>query len=105
MCNEHQRRYRELWAEQQQRLSEWHVRWELGLPRVPFHSSPEFCSFTCSATTRKGTPCKHKSLYSNGRCKLHGGLSTGPKTAAGKEQARVNGRKGGRPRKPKPMDC
>lgn len=45
---------------------------------------------TCGAKTRKGTPCKRRDLYSSGRCKLHGGLSTGPKTAEGK--ARV-GRK------------
>ena len=53
----------------------------------------------CGARTRSGSPCKLRSIYSNGRCKFHGGLSTGPKTDAGKEQARINGRKGGRPRK------
>lgn len=53
----------------------------------------------CGAKTRAGTPCKQKTVYGNGRCKFHGGLSTGPKTDAGKEQARINGRKGGRPRK------
>lgn len=55
----------------------------------------------CEAKTRAGTPCKLKAIYRNGRCKFHGGLSTGPKTEAGKEQARINGRRGGRPRKPK----
>lgn len=53
----------------------------------------------CGARTRAGTHCKLKSVYWNGRCKFHGGLSTGPKTDAGKEQARINGSKGGRPRK------
>ncbi|MHB1077364.1 HGGxSTG domain-containing protein [Thiobacillus sp.] len=57
---------------------------------------------TCGARTRAGTPCKQKAIYANGRCKFHGGLSTGPKTEAGKEQARINGRHGGRRRKPKP---
>ncbi|MDL2317076.1 hypothetical protein LJC59_08400, partial [Desulfovibrio sp. OttesenSCG-928-A18] len=33
---------------------------------------------TCGARTRKGTPCKLKDLYRSGRCKFHGGLSTGP---------------------------
>ncbi len=37
---------------------------------------PGFGTFTCGA----GTPCKLKSVYHAGRCKLHGGLSTGPKT-------------------------
>lgn len=56
----------------------------------------------CGAKTKAGTPCKLKSIYDNGRCKWHGGLSTGPKTEAGKEQSRINGRKGGRPKKQKP---
>lgn len=41
---------------------------------------------TCGAQTRKGAPCqappvwnKAKDEARNGRCKLHGGLSTGPK--------------------------
>lgn len=38
----------------------------------------------CEATTRAGTPCKRKDIYSNGRCKYHGGLSSGAKTAEGK---------------------
>ncbi|APW13298.1 hypothetical protein D4S68_18740 [Salmonella enterica] len=39
---------------------------------------------TCGATTRKGTPCKITALFASGRCKLHGGMSTGAKTAEGK---------------------
>ncbi|EPH0595625.1 HGGxSTG domain-containing protein [Klebsiella pneumoniae] len=39
---------------------------------------------TCGATTRKGTPCKMTALYASGRCKLHGGMSTGAKTPEGK---------------------
>lgn len=54
---------------------------------------------TCGAKTRAGTPCRQKTIYLNGRCKFHGGLATGPTTDAGKEQARINGRKGGRPRR------
>lgn len=59
----------------------------------------DLVGMTCGAVTRAGTPCKQKAIYSNGRCKFHGGLATGPTTEAGKEQCRVNGRKGGRPRK------
>lgn len=54
---------------------------------------------TCGAKTRAGTPCKQKAIYSNGRCKFHGGLATGPTTEAGKAHCRINGQKGGRPRK------
>ena len=34
-------------------------------------------------------PCKAKAL-ANGKCKLHGGLSTGPKTPEGKLKALMN---------------
>ncbi|MGB1428683.1 MAG: HGGxSTG domain-containing protein, partial [Cycloclasticus sp.] len=40
----------------------------------------------CGAKTKAtGQPCKIKAIYSNGRCKLHGGLSTGPRTVDGKK--------------------
>jgi len=45
---------------------------------------------TCGAKTRAGTPCKRRDVYPNGRCRLHGGLSTGPKSEAGKDAARRN---------------
>ena len=39
----------------------------------------------CGAYARTtGNPCKAKAL-SNGRCKNHGGLSTGPKTLEGRQ--------------------
>jgi hypothetical protein len=53
----------------------------------------------CGAKTRKGSPCQAPPVWSksqdkskNGRCKLHGGLSTGPKTDNGKEAIRVSNR-------------
>ncbi|HHY3047107.1 HGGxSTG domain-containing protein [Klebsiella michiganensis] len=42
----------------------------------------------CGATTRAGTPCKMTTIYNNGRCKLHGGKSTGAKTPEGKARQR-----------------
>ena len=52
---------------------------------------PDICKeMVCGATTRAGTPCRRKDIYANGRCKLHGGLSTGPKTAQGKKQSSKN---------------
>ena len=39
----------------------------------------------CGAHARStGAPCKAMALP-NGRCKLHGGMSTGPKTEAGRQ--------------------
>lgn len=55
--------------------------------------------YRCGARgKRTGEPCKRWGLE-NGRCRFHGGLSTGPKTEAGKEASRRNGKLGGRPRK------
>ncbi|MBB5458683.1 HGGxSTG domain-containing protein [Paraburkholderia sp. Cpub6] len=45
----------------------------------------------CGAKTPAGTPCKRVDLYANGRCPLHGGLSTGPTTPEGKARAASNG--------------
>ena len=38
----------------------------------------------CGAKTRSGHPCRKPALKRKRRCRLHGGASTGPKTAAGK---------------------
>lgn len=56
------------------------------LPRFP----PECVGLTCGAKTRAGTPCKRRDLHRSGRCKLHGGLSTGPKTLEGKRRSALN---------------
>ncbi len=39
----------------------------------------------CDAKTRNGTRCKCPAMPS-GRCRFHGGLSTGPKTKEGRER-------------------
>ena len=41
----------------------------------------------CGAKTRKGTPCKALAM-ANGRCRMHGGKSTGPRTPEGLERSR-----------------
>lgn len=53
---------------------------------------PAVCiNMTCGARTRAGTPCKRRDIYINGRCKLHGGMSTGPRIAEGKARSSRNG--------------
>ncbi|MDD2859720.1 MAG: HGGxSTG domain-containing protein [Acidiphilium sp.] len=42
----------------------------------------------CGARNRAGNPCGNKPLP-NGRCRFHGGLSTGPRTAEGIERIRA----------------
>ena len=59
------------------------------MPSLP----PEFHDLRCGAKTRAGTPCRMKSIYSNSRCKLHGGLSTGPRSLEGKAKVAKNGLK------------
>ena len=38
----------------------------------------------CGARTRSGTLCRKHPIKGKHRCRLHGGLSTGPKTAEGR---------------------
>jgi hypothetical protein len=49
----------------------------------------------CGAKTRKGTPCRSAAMR-NGRCRMHGGASTGPRTAEGIERIRAARTKHGR---------
>ena len=48
----------------------------------------------CGAKTRAGNPCNSPAMK-NGRCRMHGGASTGPRTEAGLEQCRQANRKTG----------
>ena len=55
----------------------------------------------CGAKTRLGSPCQARAVWNkvndrpvNGRCKLHGGLSTGPKTDEGKRRSAQAARDG-----------
>ena len=48
----------------------------------------------CGSRTRKDTPCQAPAVWDkandkprNGRCRLHGGLSTGPKTEEGRRRS------------------
>ena len=42
----------------------------------------------CEAKTRRGAPCRAPAMP-NGRCRMHGGKSTGPRTAEGLERSRM----------------
>ena len=53
---------------------------ELGRPT---RFGPSWPGIRCLAKTRKGTPCQRPAFKHNGRCSLHGGLSTGSKTDDG----------------------
>ena len=49
----------------------------------------------CGAKTRKATPCQSPAMP-NGKCRMHGGASTGPRTAAGLARSRCARWKHGR---------
>ncbi len=74
----------------------WNPMLPPSLPEYPTRK-PWMDSLTCGAKTRAGTPCKITAIYGSGRCKLHGGLSTGPTTPEGKAKAAKNGQKRGEP--------
>jgi len=73
-------------------FEEWEKRGFCGPANLP--PFPEVLrGMTCGAQTRAGTPCLQIGIYSNGRCKLHGGLSTGPITQEGKKKSSLNWKK------------
>ena len=43
----------------------------------------------CGALTRSGASCRRYGNLKSGRCRLHGGLSTGPRTKEGLEKSRL----------------
>jgi hypothetical protein len=44
---------------------------------------PNWPGVRCLAKTRRGTECQSAAYKHNGRCRLHGGLSTGARTLEG----------------------
>ena len=62
--------------------------WETGLRHA--HKSPR-----CGAKTRRKTACLGPAMP-NGRCRLHGGKSTGPRTPEGLEKSKKANWKHGR---------
>ena len=90
---------RKLWREYHNIAEQAYHAWQ-GVnfegPRPAIPPMPEVLkNLTCGAKTRAGTPCKRKDLYTSGRCRLHGGLSTGPTTTEGKAKSAKNGFKPG----------
>jgi len=48
----------------------------------------------CGAKNRQGLPCQCNKLLRGGKCKFHGGMSTGAKTPEGKARSIAALRKG-----------
>jgi len=50
---------------------------------IPWQFGPSWPGQRCEARTRRGTLCQRPGTKRNGRCRLHGGRSTGPRTEEG----------------------
>lgn len=66
------------------------------LPSSPRRSAPRHEAPRCGARCRDGHPCNAPPVWDpehdrprNGRCRLHGGLSTGARTSEGRERQRA----------------
>ena len=62
---------------------------------------PNWPGKRCLAKTRRGTACQRAAYKHNGRCALHGGRSTGPKTQRGLQRISEANLKHGRQTKDK----
>ena len=62
---------------------------------------PNWPGQRCLAKTRRGTKCQRAAYKHNGRCALHGGRSTGPRTQRGLQRISEANLKHGRQTKDK----
>jgi len=65
--------------------------------RLTISDPPKARHPPCGARTRRGTPCRARCVPFRNRCRMHGGLSTGPTCAEGRARiAAANRRRAGR---------
>jgi hypothetical protein len=86
---------RQIWIahwKREAKLERQRIRWAGRWPVKPSKPLLWICKdVTCGAKTRAGTPCQRRDISKrNGRCKLHGGASTGPRTNEGKARVADN---------------
>ena len=74
-----------------------------GNVRIGVHTrfGPNWPGKRCLAKTRRGTACQRAAYKHNGRCALHGGRSTGPRTQRGLQRISEANLKHGRQTKDK----
>ena len=51
---------------------------------IEWRFGPDWPGRRCGAKTRRGTACQRPAHKKNGRCRLHGGASTGARTEEGR---------------------
>ena len=57
---------------------------------IEWRFGPDWPGQRCGAKTRRGTACQRPANKKNGRCRLHGGASTGPRTEDGRARISRN---------------
>jgi hypothetical protein len=57
---------------------------------------PDWSGKRCLAKTRRSTECQRPAITGSGRCRLHGGRSTGPRTQEGRARISAANLKHGR---------
>ena len=74
-----------------------------GNVRIGVHTrfGPNWPGIRCLAKTRRGTKCQRAAYKHNGRCRLHGRLSTGARTQRGLQRISEANLKHGRQTKDK----
>ena len=65
----------------------------------------EWPGVRCAAKTRKGSPCQRPARLPVGRCRVHGGASTGPRTEEGRARIAAAQIKHGRLTKQKRLEA
>ena len=65
---------------------EWNLAKQLVLVDERISQRNSVTRVMCNAKTRKGTDCRNLSEAGRRRCKFHGGMSTGPRTAEGRQR-------------------
>ncbi len=89
---------RKAWVAQQKAWKTAYARLEAeGVPvgqmagRLPVFDCSLFVGLVCGARSRQtGQPCRLTVLCAGGRCRYHGGRSTGPRSAEGKAKVTAN---------------
>jgi hypothetical protein len=78
------------WKRERRRARQW-VRFEMCGPHYPRPLPKRLHGLQCGAKLRDGTRCTSTDIAkANGRCRAHGGASTGPKSDAGKARCAEN---------------
>lgn len=86
---------RQLEMEYAAKAAEYIINYGMRPPRPQLPPLPglpvDLQGLVCGGKSRRtDKPCQSREIFTNGRCKWHGGLCTGPKTAKGKAKSAQN---------------